>query len=169
MSTNKTETQRAIVRLRELLGLSQEGLARELGVSRLSVARWEGQKPPIGPSLWRLYQFAVDSHANEIAAIMMKHIDRQQSTQLASFRYPVSPEIQALKDLRIVAECDPERRKLLLPVLKKLRDMHREMMKTPVPEELEDFYQDPKAWDNTQRNLEWEIKHEEEESKKTQR
>lgn len=49
-------------RTRKRLGLTQARLAKHLGVSRLTVIRWEGGQQPI----------------SRIAALLMKALDRQR-------------------------------------------------------------------------------------------
>jgi DNA-binding transcriptional regulator YiaG len=50
-------------RLRHQLGLSQAALARVLGVSRLSVARWETRVIPIPPMAERLLRALAEAYA----------------------------------------------------------------------------------------------------------
>ena len=54
----RTDTQRAVRALREALQLSQEGLARAMGLATVTIAAWETKRPPRGQSLFNLGVFA---------------------------------------------------------------------------------------------------------------
>lgn len=55
-------------RLRELLGLSQEKLARRLDVSQNTVARWESGSRKISGPVAILMRLIVDMHTGKSAA-----------------------------------------------------------------------------------------------------
>jgi transcriptional regulator with XRE-family HTH domain len=157
MSTRKTPTQKAILDLRDFLHTTQENLARALNVTRLTVARWETQRPPSGTSLWRLFEFARKSGAPEIAAVFQKAMDREKQ----SFTYPVGSDSQALKDLRIVADNVPAMRKHYLAVLVALLKAHRHLLRLgPAPEgwsEEDEGFWEPQFWQLTQIRLDGDI------------
>jgi transcriptional regulator with XRE-family HTH domain len=68
MSTKKrTPMQQAVVDLRQRLNLTQRELAAALGVTTVSVCRWETSRSPSGASLVQLAAFARSSGENDLA------------------------------------------------------------------------------------------------------
>jgi transcriptional regulator with XRE-family HTH domain len=60
-------TQQAIKHLRAQLGLTQEGLARQMNLTLRTIARYESQSPPKGQALHRFLALAQDA-GDRIAA-----------------------------------------------------------------------------------------------------
>jgi hypothetical protein len=65
----KTPVQEALYMLRCHLDLSQAALGKRLGVTNISVARWETSRPPSGIALLQLGVFAVLKGHFEIAKV----------------------------------------------------------------------------------------------------
>jgi transcriptional regulator with XRE-family HTH domain len=71
--------QRAIIGLRHALNLTQEGLAREMGVTLPAVGHWETDTRPGNIALARLEQLAA-AHP-DLAAIFHDELQRLKTTQ----------------------------------------------------------------------------------------
>jgi transcriptional regulator with XRE-family HTH domain len=76
MSTEKKEpVQKAVIALRQHLGMTQQQFAEGLDVTVVTVCRWETSRPPTGFSLFRLLFLAREHKLTEIAAALAKSVD----------------------------------------------------------------------------------------------
>jgi transcriptional regulator with XRE-family HTH domain len=159
----RTSVQKALIQLRKKLGLSQQGLSEALKVTSISVCRWETSRPPTGFSLLKLEQFAHDSSAPEIAAIFRRAIDVERPKHF--YKFPVPPDEEALREQRFEAHerGTLRRQRAYLQVLDILVQAHADLTNMPLPEGDSGNY---RIWDNTQKNLEWLLKHEKEDFQK---
>src|SRR5215831_4363478 len=78
-SKRRTPLQKAIVALRRELNLTQEGLAREMGVTLPAVGHWETDSRPGNIALARLEQLAA-AHP-DLAAIFHGELEELKKTQ----------------------------------------------------------------------------------------
>ena len=69
MTRKLTRVKQALIRLRSELEFSQRGLADELNVTQVSVARWETGREPRGLHLFLLGKLARSSGENSLAEI----------------------------------------------------------------------------------------------------
>jgi transcriptional regulator with XRE-family HTH domain len=151
----KTPVQKALIQLRKMRGMTQQQFSEAVGVTMISVNRWETSRPPTGPSLWRLVKYALDSGAFEIAAVFQRAADKS---------LPIPPpnraDEQALKELRHAAQYDPALRERYLAVLRKLATAHAELMNMSWSEEIQlQLGLEWEDWEETQKDLEWMLKH----------
>lgn len=72
VNSDKTPVQLALRGLREKLGLTQQQFSEALGVTMVTVCRWETSRPPSGYSLIRLVMFSQRSGASEEAELFQK-------------------------------------------------------------------------------------------------
>jgi transcriptional regulator with XRE-family HTH domain len=88
-TTKKTNTQQALLALREHLGLTQRALALALDVTVVTVCRWETSRPPSGASLVRLAAFARASGEGDLAKIFSQSFDAEFHLSEDSLRLPL--------------------------------------------------------------------------------
>ncbi len=129
--------------------MTQQQFAQALGVSVIAVSRWETSRPPTGYSLAQLDKFARDSGAMEIARVFQLHLDAERPKHF--FETPLPPDEQALRELRLAAQEDGRRKALYVSALRALAKAHGALR-------CRDY--DKSAWSETQKNLEWVLKHE---------
>lgn len=154
--------QDALIALRKKLNLTQQQFSDAVGVTMISVSRWETTRPPSGVSLAQLQRFARESGAMEIAQVFQQAGDEDR----LKYFFPVipSPEL-AVRELRIALHRNPSpaRRRAYLAVLRALSRAHGTLLDQP---HREDESADRVEWSDTQMNLEWLLKHEEKEGTK---
>ena len=68
-----SHVQRAIVRMRRELGLSQSALAHDLGSHQATISKWELTRAPEGEDLFRLYQYAQEQGIHHEAAVFLRY------------------------------------------------------------------------------------------------
>jgi transcriptional regulator with XRE-family HTH domain len=180
----KTAVQKALTQLRKSLGMTQQELSERLGVILNSVSRWESSRPPSGHSLWQLQRFARDVGAPEIAAIFQRAIDQENPKH--TFTLPMPPDTEALAELRAAAhhfeaaqsESSEEDgglwaarealsrrvRTAYVAALRGLQYQHAVLLSLPFDED-EWYAGTLRIWENTQKDLEWLLKHEEKDLK----
>jgi DNA-binding transcriptional regulator YiaG len=68
----KTPAQMALLAMRDKLYLTQQELAAAMGVTSVSVCRWETSRSPAGMSLLRLFLFARRAGARQAAGVFQE-------------------------------------------------------------------------------------------------
>jgi transcriptional regulator with XRE-family HTH domain len=117
-STERTESQRAIVELRRTRDLTQQGLATYMRCNTATVGRWEAIRPPRGLSLAELAKVARDFDRPDLAEIFDRELEREfrvvgggLGTHALSLGITTSTPLEfALKNLYECARGDSSRR-----------------------------------------------------------
>jgi transcriptional regulator with XRE-family HTH domain len=75
----RTETQEAIIALRQTRDLTQEGLAKHMNRDTSTIGRWESFRPPRGFSLTELAEVAHEFGRDDLAAVFKKELDQESA------------------------------------------------------------------------------------------
>jgi transcriptional regulator with XRE-family HTH domain len=173
MSTPKrTPLQNALIRLRSELRLTQQQLSNSLNCALPTVGKWETSRQPSGLSLLQIYAFAADRSASDEVLNVFEKAVKEEFPNFFNTRFPtlsktpIPASDAALREMRRAVKYLPAMRQPFLDVLRSLRDMHIKLLDMPWPEEI---YGEAEGWDETQEELENEIKTYEKESTKPKR
>jgi transcriptional regulator with XRE-family HTH domain len=158
----KTAAQLALLALRKKLGLTQQQLSVAMGVTSISICRWETSRPPTELSLLQLASFARTSGEREIAQIFQKAIEAENPMQYAlGPLWPASAAERAFWEIHENRDI-PSVRREYLKALRALERAHRLLIgqaRAGMTVEIHRFLQ------KTHQELEWEIEDAEQEGK----
>jgi transcriptional regulator with XRE-family HTH domain len=121
MPREKTPAQAALLTLRKKLGWTQRQLSEALGVTSVTVCRWESRRPPTGLSLVQLANFARDSGELATAQAFQQALFEHAGTRMIR-RLPESAIESALRELQ--ENRDPAVRREYLKLLWTLERVH---------------------------------------------
>lgn len=161
MSSEKrlTDTQRAVVELRQHRQMTQQQFAVHLGIAITTVARWETFRPPSGPSLRRLREVALEFGRPDLEDIFYKAIVTE--TYLASLPPEDPVQLLHLAIVRLHIEASRPQPKPTPTAMKAYRQVVSAIARAhrAVKDEIDARKSDKYSWsdtdfDNTQLKLE---------------
>jgi transcriptional regulator with XRE-family HTH domain len=154
MSRQKTPAQLALLALRKKLGMTQQQLSQAMGVTSISICRWETSRPPTGLSLLQLATFARTSGEREIAQIFQKAIDAENPMQSALGPWwPASAAERAFWEVHENRDI-PSVGRELLKAMRALERAHRLLIEQPRTGMETEVY---RLWQKTHQEFGWEI------------
>ena len=156
----RTPEQQAIVDLRQAFGYTQQELALSIGVTVVTVCRWETSRPPSGISLVRLASTARGLGLKKIEAIFEKALAKDPRRRI--LRQPEPAVLIAIREIRESLDIQVIGRQFL-KILQAVKSTHALLIRQALSDGMEtESYRRLKR---THQNLEWEL---EDEQKRTQ-
>jgi transcriptional regulator with XRE-family HTH domain len=157
LSRKKTPVQLAVRALREKVGMTQQEFSQALGVTLVTVCRWETSRPPTGYSLSELANFARLSGVREITEVFDRAL-REDPIARNPIRWSLSTTAQsALREIQ-AEKNDPAVRRAYVPILRAIERAYAVFIKRALESGIEqDRYL---ALERTHQNLKWELQFE---------
>lgn len=102
--------QDAVRGLREALGISQEELARKLGITVRTIARYENELPPKGEALGQLFLLAEEANQTELADVFIEKFAKENRREQEKIRRVLETSHRwqeiGLSLQKLLAECE---------------------------------------------------------------
>jgi transcriptional regulator with XRE-family HTH domain len=112
----KTRVQLALRALRQKMGMSQQRFSEALGVTLVTICRWETSRPPTGHTLAELARFARHIAQDAEAADVFDQAFLEDPAAQKRVRMPESIVESTLRDIQ-TNKADPEMRQAYIEIL----------------------------------------------------